>query len=57
MRLSSTNIEYTECLKSWLRSHITAGGKLIATDIVAGVLKHRGLAERSTTTLSQVSLS
>ena len=55
MRLGSTNIEYTECLKSWLRSHITAGGRLVATDIVAEVLEHRGLAERSTTTPSQVS--
>ena len=32
--LGSTNIERTECLKSWLLSNITAGGKLMATNVV-----------------------
>ena len=53
MRLGSTNIEYTECLKSWLRSHITAGGRLVTTDVVAKALGHKGLAERLITTPSQ----
>ena len=57
MRLSSINIKYTECLKSWLRSHITASSRLVATNIVARVLKYRGLIERSTITPSQVLLS
>ena len=39
MKLGSTNIERTECLKSWLRSDITAGGRLIAIDVVAETLK------------------
>ena len=54
MKLGSTNIEYTKCLKGWLKSHITAGGRLVATDTVAEVLEHRGFAEQSTTTPSQV---
>ena len=32
--LGSTNIERTECLKSWLLSNITAGGRLMATNVV-----------------------
>ena len=32
--LGSTNIECTECLKSWLQSNITAGGRLMATNVV-----------------------
>jgi len=32
--LGSTNIERTECLKSWLKSNITAGGRLMATNVV-----------------------
>ena len=32
--LGSTNIEYTECLKSWLLSNITANGRLMVTNIV-----------------------
>ena len=55
MKLGSTNIEYTECLKSWLRSHITADDRLVTTDVVAKALGHKGLAERLTTTPSQVS--
>ena len=34
MQLSSKNIKYMECLKSWLKSNITAGSRLMATDIV-----------------------
>ena len=45
MKLGSTNIEYMECLKSWLRSHITAGGRLIAIDVVAETLERTQLAE------------
>ena len=50
IKLGSTNIEYTECLKSWLRSHITAGGRLVATDVVAKAFGHKGLGEQLTTT-------
>jgi hAT family C-terminal dimerisation region len=32
--LGSTNIERTECLKSWLLSNLTAGGRLMATNVV-----------------------
>ena len=32
--LGSTNIKRTECLKSWLQSNITAGGRLMATNVV-----------------------
>ena len=32
--LGSTNIERTECLKSWLLGNITAGGRLMATNVV-----------------------
>ena len=32
--LGSTNIERTECLKSWLLSNITANGRLMATNVV-----------------------
>jgi len=32
--LGSTNIERTECLKSWLLSNITAGGRLMAMNVV-----------------------
>ena len=46
MRLGSTNIEYTECLKSQLRSNITASGRLIAVDVVAKTLKRIRLAEQ-----------
>jgi hypothetical protein len=56
MKLGSTNIECTECLKSWLRSHITAGGRLVAIDVVAETLKRTRLAEQSNTTPSQGSL-
>ena len=54
IKLGSINIEYTEYLKSWLRSHITAGGRLVATDTVAEVLEYRGFAEWLTITPSQV---
>ena len=32
--LGSTNIERTKCLKSWLLGNITAGGRLMATNVV-----------------------
>ena len=32
--LGSINIKYMEYLKSWLLSNITAGGRLIATNMV-----------------------
>jgi len=32
--LGSTNIKCMECLKSWLQSNITAGGRLMATNVV-----------------------
>jgi len=35
MKLKSKNIKRIECLKSWLRSNITAGGRLMAIDVVA----------------------
>jgi len=31
---TSTNIERTECLKSWLLSNTTPGGRLMATNVV-----------------------
>jgi len=34
MLLGSTNIERTECLKSWMLSNITAGGGLVATSVM-----------------------
>jgi len=34
MLLRSTNIERTECLKSWLLSNITARGGLVATGVM-----------------------
>ena len=53
MLLSSANIERTEYLKSWLRSNITAGSRLVATDIVDKALNYRVLIEQLTTTPSQ----
>ena len=53
MQLSSRNIERTECLKSWLRSNITAGSRLVATDIVDKALNRAVPIEQLTTTLSQ----
>ena len=53
MKLRSINIKHIEYLKSWLKSNITASGRLIAIDIVAKTLKHTQLAEQSNTTLSQ----
>ena len=38
MLLRSKNIEHTEYLKSWLLSNITAGGRLIATNVVIEAL-------------------
>jgi len=52
MKLGSMNIERMECLKSWLRSNITAGGRLVAINIVAKTLKHTRLTEQSNTTPS-----
>lgn len=49
MSLGSTNIERTECLKSWLRSNITSG-RLVATDVVAEALDRGALIEQSTPT-------
>jgi hypothetical protein len=37
-RLGGRNIERTECLKSWIRSNLTAGVGLIAQEVVEGVL-------------------
>ena len=37
--LGSTNIKRTECLKSWLLSNITAGGRLMATNVVQEALE------------------
>ena len=34
MSLENTNIERTECLKSWLFSNITAGGGLVVTSVM-----------------------
>jgi hypothetical protein len=53
MQLGSGNIERTECLKSWLRSNITAGGRLMAIDVVGEALNHGVLKEQLTTTPSQ----
>ena len=53
MQLSSRNIEYTEYLKSWLRSNITAGSRLVAIDIVDKALNYRVLIKQLTTTPSQ----
>ena len=47
MQLGSGNIERTECLKSWLRSNITASGRLVATDVVDEALNHGVLREQS----------
>ena len=47
------NFKRTERLKSWLRSNITAGGRLIAVDVVAQTLERTRLAEQSNTTPSQ----
>jgi len=47
------NIERTECLKSWLKSYITASGRLIAIDVVAETFKRTQLAKQLNTTLSQ----
>ena len=47
IKLGNTNIEHIECLKSWLRSNITASGRLIAVDIVAQTLKCIQLAKQS----------
>jgi hypothetical protein len=49
MSLSSTNIEHTKCLKSWLRSNIT-DDRLVATDVVVKALNHGALMEQSTPT-------
>jgi len=34
MSLGSTNIKYTECLKSWLLSNITARGGLVVMSVI-----------------------
>jgi len=52
MKLGSTNIKYMECLKSWLKSNITASSRLIAVDVVAKTLECIQLAEQSNTTPS-----
>jgi len=53
--LGSTNIKRTECLKSWLRSNITAGGKIVAVQLIDKVLLDGGGSSKqsTTTTLSQ----
>jgi hypothetical protein len=49
MRLGSINIERTECLKSWLRSNLTVGGKLVASEVVEEVLgEEKGTSEQPT---------
>ena len=53
MQLGSRNIKRTECLKSWLRSNITAGSRLVATDVVDKALDRGVLIEELTTTPSQ----
>ena len=53
MQLGSKNIKHMECLKSWLRSNITAGSRLVATDIVDKALNRGVLIEELTTTPSQ----
>ena len=52
MQLSSRNIKCTEYLKSWLRSYITAGSRLMATDIVDKALDRGVPIEQLTITLS-----
>jgi hypothetical protein len=47
--LGSTNIESTECLKSWLRSNIT-DDRLVATDVVVEALDCGVLMEQLTPT-------
>jgi len=46
MQLGSRNIERTECLKSWLRSNIIAGSRLVAIDIVNEALDRGVLMEQ-----------
>ena len=53
MQLGSRNIERTECLKSWLRSNITAGSRLVAIDIVDEALDCGVLIEQLTIIPSQ----
>ena len=53
MQFGSKNIERTECLKSWLRSNITAGKRLVAIDVVDKAFDHGVPIEQLTTTLSQ----
>lgn len=52
--LGSSNIERTECLKSWLRSNLTAGGILVLDEVLDEAVK-RGEAslEQTTATLCQ----
>ena len=50
MSLGSTNIERTECLKSWLHSNITAGGKIVAVQLIDKVLLDGGGSSRQSTT-------
>lgn len=40
MSLGSTNIERTECLKSWLLSNITTEGRLVAANAATEALVH-----------------
>ena len=53
--LGSTNIERTECLKNWLRGNITAGGRLMATNIIqeASKLLAESKEQPTPTTLRQ----
>ena len=53
MQLGSRNIKCMECLKSWLKSNITASSRLVAIDIVDKTFNHGVLMEQLTTTLSQ----
>ena len=52
MLLSSTNIKCIECLKSQLRSNITASNKLMAIDVVDKASNCKVLINQLTITLS-----
>ena len=42
MLLGSINIKRMECLKSWLHSNITVGGKIVAIQLIDKVLLDGG---------------
>jgi len=51
MSLGSTNIKRTKCLKSWLRSNITAGGKIVAVQLIDEVLLDGGGSLKQSATI------